>query len=323
MTSGRPRRPALAAAAAAAAAALAAGCARLTPFGVAPGAGRWTTAAGLSVPRDDFGLAALGGRLYAVGGMTGARGNALDSVEVYDPAAGAWGRGPRLPVALSSLRAATLGERLYAAGGARDDAEVDLVWSLTPGRTEAGSRWTPAAPLRLARLGHGLAALSGRLYAAGGLHAGEPTETVEAYEPDGDRWSAAPPLPEARYNLGLLPLGGRLYAVGGSDAARRASGAVFVFDPAAGRWASGPPLPEPLSGFGAAVLGDRRAHLLHHRTHLVLDARAGTWLRARPMPTSRHGLGAVEIGGRLLAAGGCSEDPQRDLAAVEVFEPLV
>jgi hypothetical protein len=305
---------------------LAAGCGPLTPFGVAPGAGRWTSVAGLGVPRDDFGLAAAGGRLYAVGGMTGARGNALDSVEVYDPAANAWARGPRLPTPLSSIRAVALGGRIYAAGGARDDGEIDLVWSLaTGGPPPAGDApaWRPAAPLGLARLGHGLAPLSGRLYAAGGLHGGEPTDSVEAYDPEANRWSPAAPLPRARYNLGLLAVGGRLYACGGSDSARRPTADVFVFEPSSGRWTAGPALPEPLSSFGAAVLGDRRAHLLHHRTHVVLDARAGTWLRARPMPTSRHGLGAVESAGRLLAVGGCSEEPQRDLAAVEAFEPYV
>ncbi len=41
------------------------------------------------------------------------------------------------------------------------------------------------------------------------------------------------------------------------------------------------------------------------------------------MPTSRHGLGLSALGGRLFAVGGCSEDPQRDLPTVEVFDPLV
>jgi Kelch motif len=305
---------------------LGAGCGPLRPFGVPSTAGLWSSRAGLALPRDDFGFAAHGGRLYAVGGMTGARGNALDSVEVYEPRADAWTRGPRLGAPASSLRAATLAGRLYAAGGARDDQEVDLVWTLAPGEPgRPPGAWEPAPPLRRPRLGHGLAALDGlggRLYAAGGLHGGEALAEVEAFDPRLDRWAPVAPLPEPRYNLALLALGGRLYAVGGSGADRRPSTSVFVYDPGPDRWVPGPALPEPLSNFGAAVYQDRRIHALYHRQHLVYDPRRPRWERARPMPTSRHGLGLLEAGGRLYAVGGCSEEPQRDLADVEVFDPL-
>jgi hypothetical protein len=303
---------------------LLAACRGIEPFGVSPTAGRWSSRAGLAVPRDDFGLVVLGERLFAIGGMTGARGNALDSVEVYDPQRDAWSRGPRLGAPASSLRAAALQGRLYAAGGARDDQEIDLVWTVAAeGSGRPLEAWQPAPPLRQPRLGHGLAPLDGRLYAAGGLTGGEATADVEAFDPRSERWAPVAPLPEPRFNLALVALGGRLYAVGGSGPDRRPSPAVFVYAPAQDRWEPGPALPEPLSNFGAAVLDERRIHALHHRRHFVLDPRRQAWARARPMPTSRHGLGLGALGGRLFAVGGCSEDPQRDLPTVEVFDPLV
>ena len=48
-----------------------------------PKTGRWTMLSKLSCPRGGVGVAALGGRLYAVGGHDGQ--NYLNSVEAYDP----------------------------------------------------------------------------------------------------------------------------------------------------------------------------------------------------------------------------------------------
>ena len=59
-----------------------------------------------------------------------------------------------------------------------------------------------------------------------------------------------------------------------------------------------------------------------HDLHYALDlqkAPPATWERLAPMPTSRHGLGVTAHAERLYAAGGCLEDPQRDVRALEVF----
>ncbi|MDQ3701824.1 MAG: hypothetical protein M3442_13020 [Chloroflexota bacterium] len=322
---GKGRRPVLAGLGVTLAVLSVAACRPVQPFGVSPASGRWSSVAGLNIPRDDFGLTAVGGRLFAIGGMTGARGNALDSVEVFDPSSASWSRAGRLGAPTSSLGAATLHERVYAVGGARDDLEVPLNWVWSPGPVSQSraTAWESAAPLLQPRLGHGLAALSGRLYVAGGLHRGEATATMEAYDPQRDRWSAVAPLPEPRFNLGLVALGGRLYAIGGSGTDRRPAASLFHYDPVADRWRTGTSMPEALSNFGVAPLGDRRIHALHHRTHLVFDATPERWLRATPMPTSRHGLGLIVLAGALYAIGGCSEEPQRDLPTVEVFRPAV
>ena len=49
---------------------------------------KWESVAKLSCPRGGVGLAALGGRLYAVGGHDGR--NYLNSVEAYDPLTDRW-----------------------------------------------------------------------------------------------------------------------------------------------------------------------------------------------------------------------------------------
>ena len=44
----------------------------------------WQAIDGLETPRDDFGTAVIGPEVWAMGGMTGARGNRLVSIEVLD-----------------------------------------------------------------------------------------------------------------------------------------------------------------------------------------------------------------------------------------------
>lgn len=296
-----------------------AACTSVRAFGVRATSGQWERRAGLGVPRDDFACAGAAGRLYAVGGMTGARGNALDSVEAFDPTTNVWTRMARLPAPVSSLRAATVHDRVYAVGGAREDEEVGSAWAYNVG----AQRWDSTAPLILPRLGHGLAAYAGRLFAVGGLSRGEATAAVETYDPSRDAWISLAPLPAARFNLALVPFHNRLYAIGGSGPDRRPVRSVQIYHPEQDRWVRGPLLPEALSNFAAAAVDERRIHAVLHRYHFVLDARATTWASATPMPTSRHGLALEALAGELYAVGGCSEDPQRDLATVEVFRSRV
>ena len=281
--------------------------------------GRWERRAGLETPRDDFGAAVASGRIYVVGGMSGERGNDLDTLEIYDPSANAWSRGPRLPTPVSSLRAAVLGNALVAAGGSVRSAEVPHTWRLPLGtRDLREAAWEPAPPLRTPRLGHGLAVLSQRLIAAGGLVHGEPTADVELYDPERGTWVPAAPLPAPRFNLSLTSLGSSVYALGGSGPDRRPSSSVFVYNPTVDRWTAGPSLPQPLSNFGAAVL-DNHLHALLHKHHFALAPDGATWLLHPPMPTSRHGQAVAALGGALYAIAGCSEEPQRDLPVTEAY----
>ena len=125
----------------------------------------WARGPILEMARDDFGIAVVDGRIYVLGGMTGARGNKLDSVEVYEPGAGAWVAGPVMPEARSSLSAAAVGPVIYALGGALGDES-------TTGRVDAldtrtGS-WAARAPLPTPRFGLAAVELGGRIYAIGG-----------------------------------------------------------------------------------------------------------------------------------------------------------
>ena len=276
----------------------------------------WVKAATLTMPRDDFGIAVVNGRIYVLGGMTGERANLLDSVEMYDPATEQWRPGPPMPGARSSFRVAALGQVIYVVGGSMvsrpTTSDVEAL------DTETG-RWTVRAQMPTPRLGHAVVELAGRIYAIGGFESGRGLAAVEVYDPAGDRWTTGRPLPTPRYNLAAVALGGRIYALGGwvADGPSRV---VEIYDPMTDSWTRGPALGAPLSNFGAAILGGR-IHALHHTTHQVFDPAVNRWLATTPMPTTRHGHGVVTVGDRLYAIGGCYEEPQVDLDVTEVLVP--
>ena len=54
------------------------------------------------------------------------------------------------------------------------------------------------APLTLARIGAGVAALEGKLYAVGGRVENEALSSLERYDPETNAWEAAAPLTTAR-----------------------------------------------------------------------------------------------------------------------------
>lgn len=276
----------------------------------------WATAAAIDVPRDDFGLAVVDGRLWVLGGMTGERGNKLDSVEIYDPATDSWRKGPTMPVARSSHRSAAIGATIYSFGGSSaEDSTLQLAEALD---TITG-QWRQLAPMPTARFGHAVVELGGKLYTIGGHDGRQGVGVVEVYDPASDSWSSAAPLPTPRYNLQAVALDGKVYALGGwfDD---RPSTLVEVYDPATDRWAAGPPMRAAMSNFGAAVY-DGRIHALYHTDHQVYDPPSGRWLAGNPMPTTRHGQGVIAVGENLYAIGGCYADPQYDLTTNEVLKP--
>lgn len=124
------------------------------------GDGRWREAAPLPNPRNHLGGAALGGRVYAVGGQhlgDEDRGNQAD-VHVYDPAEDSWREVAPLPRARGHIHTSTLEKegRLVVLGGVEQGgAAVSSVLEYDP----AADRWQELSALPAPRQ----AAVAGRV----------------------------------------------------------------------------------------------------------------------------------------------------------------
>lgn len=278
---------------------------------------RWTSGPSLRTARDDFGLEAVGAKLYAFGGMSGARGRSLRTTEVLDLNGGGWTTAPPMRTPRSSFATAVVDGAIYVIAGADDRYTLDIVERLDP----ASGTWTrlPSAPTR--RYGVAGVAVGQRVYVAGGFSDVEPLDTFEVYDVVAESWKALTPMPTARGDLSLVAFDGKIYAIGGSGRTQDGDQArtVEVYDPATDRWTPGPRLPDPIVRGVAGVVGGQ-LHVMVSSKHFVLDSARGAWSRWPGMPTPRKGARAVVIDDFMYIVGGCS-DANVDVNVVERFGP--
>src|SRR5206468_12258880 len=127
--------------------------------GQCPG-GKWERFAPMNEPRQELAAAALDGRIYTVGGLSG-RANAL---EIYDSRTDSWTLGANYPVETDHDWAVAFGGRVFAGGGS-----TNRVFVFDP----AAGDWTEVAPSRFVHGGTPAAAAIGdRIYVAGGTGGG-------------------------------------------------------------------------------------------------------------------------------------------------------
>ncbi|MBI5594896.1 MAG: hypothetical protein HY928_02280 [Elusimicrobia bacterium] len=168
----------------------------------------WDTRTAMPTPRDHVGVAAVGGRIFAIGGADPAR-VALNAV--YDVATDSWTMKAAMSGPRDGVRAVAVSGKVYVFGGSDGAAS---------GKTEeydpATDFWATKASMTVARWDFGAALLGGKIYALGGNNPGLVSVT-EAYDPLSDTWTARSPIPTPRATPMTAQVGGRLYAIGGNN----------------------------------------------------------------------------------------------------------
>lgn len=279
-------------------------------------------------PRQEHSVAALGGKVFVIGGILPIPGGGVattDRVEVYDTRRDTWTDAAPLPVAMNHANAATVGGRLYVLGGLSGGAS----WQALPDsfaydpRTD---RWTRLAPMP-AGTERGSAAVGVRgskIYLAGGMRTLTPrpgglhdtVATVSSYDVLTGRWETLPSLPEARDHVGGGIVGATFYVLGGRDRGQiNVRDTVYAYDLRTRRWTERAPMPTARGGLATAVVGrtiytfggegDPAAGAagVFAETE-AYDTRRDRWQRLAPMPVPRHGTAAVAVGRTIYIPGG-------------------
>ena len=164
--------------------------------------GSWSTRAPASIKRTEVAVAALGGKIYVVGGFSApSLENIVNflispTVEVYDPVADTWSTSTPLPVGLHHAGIATLDERLYVIGGFTKSFlsvwhPVATVYRYDPRK----DKWTELASMPTARGALGVTTFHGRLYAIGGFDGTENPSAVEVFDPNSNTCPLLLPCP--------------------------------------------------------------------------------------------------------------------------------
>ena len=277
------------------------------------GPGLWMRKAPMLMIRGEVAVAALGGKIYVVGGSTAGR-YALTANEAYDPATESWLERAPLPQALSHLGLVAVGGALYAIGGfasttADHEAAVATLYAYDP-KTDS---WRVRAPMRAARGSVGAAVLDGKIHVVGGRGLDKQVvATHEIYDPATDSWRPAAPLGRARDHLAAIAAEGRIHAIGGRTATLfDNSDSHEVYDPAGDRWEPAAPLPTPRSSSAATLLGSlilvAGGECRNNTTYAEnegYDLKTGKWAFLSPLPAGRHAFGAATAGDTAYFIGG-------------------
>ena len=170
----------------------------------------WEKRTPMPTARGALAVAALGGRIHALGGSGG---DALGAHEVYDVAANRWTAANAMPTARDHLAAVAFLDRVWAVGGrasfmGEQYANVEIY-------DPATDSWRTGPPLPRGRGGLAAVGLPDRVLVFGGEAPFRIFNATEMYEPAGNRWIALEPMPTARHGIGAAVIGARVYVPGG------------------------------------------------------------------------------------------------------------
>lgn len=277
----------------------------------------WSPISGLAVPRDDFGTAVIGDDIWALGGMTGERGNRLQSIEVYDTTTDTWSTSDiEMPLGIASFETVAVGPLIYSFGGFDATSQaVDYAAVLDTGSGE----WRELPEVPHPRYAHTSTLVDDRVYLIGGRDLDGEVAEVDVFDLRTETWETLDtPMPRRRardsHKTVAIPQG---LVVAGGQREFQDSAQVDLFDPRAGRWTTLPDLPEPMSRAGLAHADGKLWIALHESAYVMDSAELDRWEEGNALTLSRHGMGVVVHDGFIYSIGGCALNPLRDVRTTD------
>uniref|UniRef100_A0A8C6S744 Kelch-like family member 8 n=1 Tax=Neogobius melanostomus TaxID=47308 RepID=A0A8C6S744_9GOBI len=191
--------------------------------------------------RRGIALAALGGPIYAIGGLND--NSCFNDVERYDIESDCWSSVAPMntPVVVWVLF-------VYAVGGNDGVASLSSVERFDPHL----NKWTEVSEMGQRRAGNGVSKLNGCLYVVGGFDDNSPLSSVERFDPRMHHWEFVSELTTPRGGVGVATVMGRVFAVGGHNGNIYLN-TVEAFEPRMNRWELVGSVSHCRAGAGVAV----------------------------------------------------------------------
>ncbi len=178
-----------------------------------PAANAWKTLPPMSSPRGSVGVAALDGKIHAIGG----RGLDIKTVathEIYDPSAGAWTRAAPLPTKRDHMATISARGLIHVIGGRLDDRDDNV--GLHDIYDPRADTWRSGPPLPTPRSGGQSALVGGLIVVYGGENSKKTFDEVEAFDLDANAWISYARAPTGLHASAGAAIGDAVYFPGGS-----------------------------------------------------------------------------------------------------------
>jgi len=269
------------------------------------GSGKWERKADMPTARATSGSAVIDGKIYIIGGF--AAGNALSTVEMYDPETDTWRKGADMPTARGYFATASVNGKIYIFGG-RTFVDPPQTFATVEAYETITDKWTKKADMPMAKRWAAAIAVNGKIYVIGG-GIGVALSAVDMYDPLTDTWTKKADMPTARQGLSLALVDGKIYAIGGVNSAGTNLSTVEVYDPETDKWSKKADMPTARSHLAASVVNkkiytfgggwDRAWSNVE-----VYDPATDTWEKKADMPMAKGWLSANEVNGKVYIMGG-------------------
>jgi N-acetylneuraminic acid mutarotase len=193
--------------------------------------------------------AAVGHRIYAIGGLLG-KDKTRATMECFDLETQSWQRCSDMPTPRNRLAAVTTAETILVIGGMDNKGNSDAVEEFDP----ATGLWRSRAPMPTPRHGHSVVVADGKVLVVGG-YGPDPLATVEEYDLATDGWTKKADMPTPRGFFGAATAKGFVFAIAGRV---QGNPPVERYDPRSDTWKRLDAMTVPfLNRFGIATVDDR------------------------------------------------------------------
>jgi len=292
-----------------------------------PLVGPWLRLPRLPESKEQFGLEACAGKIYAVAGIC--NDEETSSCFAYDTQEGRWSPIAPLPTDVQSLCLRAVKGRLFCFGGYhhRWAMKHPNVWLYDP---EADA-WLRRSSMPVAREDAGSAVVNGQVWIVGGLTnpGHQLVNQIDVYDPDLDAWVQSLTIkphdaewPGRALGDFACATGDTLWCLAGTETTENYP---FLQPAALGFLATQTdvayiPVPDPrcyaelevIGGSLYIVGGCRTSTTDYADTMLVLDLATQTWEEPVPLPYSARGQGVCSWNGVLYVAGGYNGQTRDD-----------
>jgi N-acetylneuraminic acid mutarotase len=271
----------------------------------------WASKAPMQVARSGLGVAAVNGKIYAIGGSV--ENGVVGTNEEYDPATDTWSFKKPMPTPRYGFAIAVYQNKIYCIGGSSSIGYYSngSITGVNEVYDPATDTWETKASIPTPRRGLGANVVNGKIYLIGGYVPDSSSSTGfsilflnEVYDPAKDSWTTKAPVPTAVSGVLSAVVDSKIYVI--MDDLNQ------IYDANADTWSLGTPLPPSSMVHAPAdattgVNALKRIYVFGGDETQVYDPKSDSWMFGAGIPTDRVGFGVAVVNDLLYVIGGFTE----------------
>lgn len=177
----------------------------------------------MSVPRRQFGIGVVAGKIYAIGGenfFEFEKPQRLDHVEVYDTVSDTWAKRADLPSRRDEVKVAVVRDTIYVIGGLGwPPVGLGAALATIEAYHPKTNRWREKSEMPNLKTDFSTVVVDDKIYLIGGYGIALERfdgylKTVEVYDPETERWNESLPMPTKNSPFDAAAVNGKIYILG-------------------------------------------------------------------------------------------------------------